>query len=80
MAIDIELIEKTTIKLSKKLIETREETRDIQKLVATLQLISGKDPKDPITEEPMNKERINEIFNSVAKKSAKYIGGKNNVN
>lgn len=78
MAVDKELIEKTMGKLGKKLDALRTEERELQKLINNLQLIRGigdEQPKDPITDEPMSEERIKEIFNSVAKKGSKYIGG-----
>ncbi len=76
MAVDSELIEKTLLKLNKKLEGIRVEERDVQRLVTTLYLIRGDNPKDPITDDIMNEDRIKEVFNSVAKKASKYIGGK----
>ena len=80
MAIDQALIEKTLLQLGKKASEMRNEGAEIQKLISNLQLIQTRgdiSPKDPLTDEPMTDERIKEIFNSVAKRGAKYIGGKN---
>ena len=76
MAVDSELIEKTLLKLSKKLEDIRVEERVVQKLVNTLYLIASDKPKDPITDDAMSEARIKEIFNSVVKKAPQYIGGK----
>lgn len=82
MAVDQELIEKTLLQLGKKATEIRNEEREIQKLVSNLTLIQKRgdiSPKDPLTDEDMSDERITEIFNSVAKRGKKYIGGKRDV-
>ena len=76
MAVDSELIEKTLLKLSKKLEDIRVEERVVQKLVNTLYLIASDKPKDPITDDVMSEARVKEIFNSVVKKAPQYIGGK----
>ena len=79
MPINNELIEGILLKLSKKRAELTKETSEIQGYTYSLQMIMTSDdsilPKDEMTGNEMSKERRDEIFNAVAKKAQKYLGG-----
>lgn len=79
MPINNELIEGVLLKLGKKRAELTKENHEIQGYTYSLQAIMTTDdsilPKDEMTGDEMSKERRDEIFNSVAKKAQKYLGG-----
>lgn len=79
MPINNELIEGILLKLSKRKAVLAKENHEIQGYTFSLQSIMTTDdsilPKDELTGDEMSKERRDEIFNSVAKKAQKYLGG-----
>ncbi len=81
MPINNELIDGILLKLSKKKAELNRDSQEIQGYTRSLQMIrTGDDnilPTDDLTGNEMSKERRDEIFNSVAKKAQKYLGGSN---
>ncbi len=78
MPINDELINDTLAKLSKRKAELNRDKNELQEYTRILsELITGDNevlPKDSKTGEIMNRERRDEIFNSVVKRATKYLG------
>jgi len=78
MSINNELINDTLAKLSKRKAELNKDKNELQEYTRILsELITGNDdvlPKDSKTGEIMNRERRDQIFNSVVKRATKYLG------
>jgi hypothetical protein len=79
MPINNELITEILNKLELKRSELNNEERKLGGYIHTISSIKSQNddtmPLDGLTDEPMSKERRDEIFNSVVKRAQKYLGG-----